>query len=47
VLQNSAGLLASLPCPQNGDVNGDGRINAIDAQLILQFVAGFLEELPP
>jgi hypothetical protein len=47
VLQRSAGLLTSLPCPQNADVNGDGRVDSIDAALILQFVAGLLSSLPP
>jgi hypothetical protein len=46
ILQLSAALINSLPCPQNGDVNGDGHINAIDAALILQFVAGLIAHLP-
>ena len=45
VLQFSAGLLASLGCQQNADVNGDGTINAIDATFILQFAAGLIPSL--
>lgn len=40
VLQYSAGLISSLPCPQNADANGDGRIDALDAAVILQLTAG-------
>lgn len=46
VLQFGAGLLDSLPAPENGDLNHDGRIDAIDAAIILQFVAGLLHNLP-
>ncbi len=45
VLQLAAGLIGSLPCPQNGDVNGDGMTNPIDSALILQYVAGLIAEL--
>jgi hypothetical protein len=41
-LQDEAGLIASVPCPQGGDYNRDGMINSIDAALILQDVAGFI-----
>ncbi len=47
ILQFAAGLLGSLPCPENADVNSDGNISAIDAALILQFAAGLLGSLPP
>ena len=47
VLQFNAGLLGSLNCQQNADVNGDGEVNSIDAALILQFSAGLLDSLPP
>ena len=47
ILQFSAGLIASLPCPAGGDVNGDGVTNPLDATLILQFTAGLLASLPP
>ena len=47
VLQNVAGLLGSLPCQQDADVNGDGAVNSIDSALILQFTAGLLSSLPP
>jgi hypothetical protein len=42
LLQFSAGLLASPPCLERADVNGDGSVDALDAALILQYVAGFL-----
>ena len=45
VLQYVAGLLGSLPCPANADVNGGG-VSAIDAALVLQYVAGLLPSLP-
>ncbi len=45
ILQNVAGLLANLTCPDGADANSDGRINAIDAALVLQFSAGLLGEL--
>ncbi len=45
ILQLDAGLIDSVPCPENADVNNDGQINAIDAALILQYVAGLLDEL--
>ena len=41
VLQYSALLIDSVPCPDNADKNGDGAIDALDAALILQHVAGF------
>jgi hypothetical protein len=47
VLQVSAGLIASVACPDAADVNGDGQINSLDAVLILQFSAGLLDQLPP
>jgi alpha-tubulin suppressor-like RCC1 family protein len=47
ILQFVAGLLDSLPCPQNADTNGDGNVNSIDAALILQFSAGLIGSLPP
>ena len=40
LLQENAGLIASVPHPENGDVNGDGERNAIDAALVLQADAG-------
>jgi len=30
----------------SGDVNGDGRVNSVDASLILQFDAGLLSRVP-
>ena len=46
ICQLGGGLLEVLECPENGDVNGDGRTNAPDAALILQLVAGLLDALP-
>jgi hypothetical protein len=46
VLQLSAGLLGSLPCPQNADTNEDGTTNSVDALLILQYSAGLIDGLP-
>jgi hypothetical protein len=40
VLQYIAHTIASVPCPDDADVNHDGVINAIDAALILQKSAG-------
>jgi len=42
ILQLDAGLLDSLPCAHNADLNGDGEINSIDAALVLQRVAGLI-----
>jgi hypothetical protein len=42
ILQQSAGLLASLPNAPSADVNYDGTVNPIDATLILQHSAGLL-----
>jgi glucose/arabinose dehydrogenase len=42
VLQLTAGLIASVGCPELADVDGDGDIDAIDAAIILQIVAGLL-----
>lgn len=41
------GLIPTLPCPENGDVNGNGTTNSIDAALILQFTSGLISNLPP
>ena len=46
VLQQSAGLLATVSCPSEADVNGDGVIDSLDAALLLQHDAGLLPELP-
>ncbi|MCH7522355.1 MAG: hypothetical protein IH920_01105, partial [Chloroflexi bacterium] len=36
-----------LPCQEAADVNGDGAVTSVDAALILQFTAGFIESFPP
>lgn len=46
ILQYGAGIIASVPCPENADVNRDGTINALDALLILQYDAGIIDRLP-
>jgi hypothetical protein len=46
-LQYGAGLLRTLECPANADVNGDGQVNSLDAALVLQYAAGLLAHLPP
>jgi hypothetical protein len=42
VLQYTADLIDSLPCPDAADMNDDGRITAVDAAIILQIEAGLL-----
>lgn len=39
VLQYHRQVIASLPCPQNADVNRDGHIDSVDAALIIQYSA--------
>jgi hypothetical protein len=41
VLQLSAALMQSLPCEGAADMNGDDRVGALDAAIILQVTAGF------
>ena len=45
ILQFFAALLPILPCHQNADVNGSGVVDVIDAALILQLEAGFINTL--
>lgn len=40
ILQYGVLLIDAVPCPHNADVNGDGEIDAVDAALILQEIAG-------
>ena len=40
ILQFEAGLIPSVPCPDNADVSLDGELTSDDALLILQFHAG-------
>ena len=42
MLQRIARLIDTLECEELADVNGDGTLNAIDAALTLQFVAGLI-----
>jgi hypothetical protein len=43
-LQTAASLTIP-PCIRPSDVNNDGRISAIDAALILQYIAGLISGL--
>lgn len=45
ILQNTAGLLANIPCADGADANSNGTIDAIDAALVLQVSAGLIDEL--
>jgi len=38
-------LLSTVDCPVGADANNDDQINALDAALVLQYVAGLLDEL--
>ena len=42
ILQQSAGLLGTLPNAASADVNYDGMVNPVDATLILQHAAGLI-----
>lgn len=46
ILQLDAGMIHSVPCPQNADVNHSGSITPSDAALILQLSAGIIHDLP-
>ena len=43
VLQAVAALLANLPCTANGDVDGNGIVDVVDAALILVFEVRFID----
>ena len=47
ILFKYAGLIGSVPSPEAADVDLDGDSDPIDAALILQFHAGYLDSLPP
>ena len=42
ILQASAQLVESVPCPLNADVNASGTIDSVDAAIVLQAVAGLI-----
>ena len=46
-LANAQVTCLSMPRVTKGDVNKDGRINSIDAALVLQYEAGLVHHLPP
>ncbi len=46
MLQVIAGLLQTVPCPLNVDVNGDGQLSSVDPALVLQLLAGLIHTLP-
>jgi len=47
ILQFAAGLLDRLACEDDADVDADGRVNALDAALVLQRDAGMVARLRP
>ncbi len=47
VLQKSAALIPTLPCPSLADADANGEIESRDATLILQLVAGLISMLSP
>lgn len=38
-------MLNALNCTESADVNGDGTVNSIDSALILQYIAGLVDEV--
>ncbi|MCH8007369.1 MAG: dockerin type I repeat-containing protein [Chloroflexi bacterium] len=44
ILQYSAELVDAVPCPELADVNQDGYVDAVDATIVLQKVAGLIEK---
>jgi hypothetical protein len=46
MLQLGAGLIGSLLCAENGDVNDSGGTDAVDAAIVLQLDAGLIQSLP-
>jgi len=46
VLQWSADRIDRLPCPENADANGNGRVNPVDALWILWYDSGLVDALP-
>ncbi len=46
MLQVIAGLLQTVQCPLNIDVNGDGQLSSVDPALVLQLLAGLIHTLP-
>jgi hypothetical protein len=45
VLQHSAAIISSVPCPASADVSRDGDVDAADAMIILQYAAGLVSGL--
>ena len=44
ILQYSAEMVDAVPCPELADVNQDGYVDAVDATIVLQKVAGLIEK---
>ena len=47
MLKYDADLIATLPNLGSADVNQNGRVDSVDAAMILQYVAGLIRTLPP
>lgn len=47
ILQLEAELVGSLINEPSGDVNESGRVNSVDAALVLQYEARLIDALPP
>lgn len=47
ILQNTAGLLETVPCGRNAHLNTDALITSVDATILLQYIAGLLDHLNP
>ncbi|MCI0856283.1 MAG: hypothetical protein J4N98_06310 [Chloroflexi bacterium] len=43
----NAGLIGSVPSPENADVDENGSVDALDSALIMELEAGLLDVLPP
>jgi len=47
ILQFHARLITSLPNVGSADTSRDGRIDSVDASLVLQLTAGLIQGFPP